>query len=132
MTVFWFRFHKHQISLAVIILVATIFYFAQYLRMLSPQPHSLEAVLPTVFTGSNPNVDLNWHAPKSTQINDLSSVLDGKGTYGFIYDSSWTPDDAYGTYNWCNMPHARVREYNKPADKFELKYVEVVSGMAIL
>ena len=49
------------------------------------------------------------------------------GKYGYIYDSSKTPDDKYGVYNWCNMPHVRKTEYVKASDEFELQYVEVVS-----
>lgn len=79
----------------------------------------------SVVLGSNS--DLKWHHPSKTQINDLNSVLHGEGTYGFIYNTSHTPDEQYGTYNWCNMPHARAKEYQKTAGNYELKYVEVVS-----
>ncbi|KAH8883803.1 histidine acid phosphatase [Thozetella sp. PMI_491] len=72
------------------------------------------------------DVDLSWHAPSQSQINNLTQVLSGTGVYGFIYNSSTTPDAVYGTYNWCNMPHARAREYKKPASEYELKYVELI------
>lgn len=71
-------------------------------------------------------VDLDWHAPAATRINNLTQVLNGEGVYGFIYNTSHTPDDQYGTYNWCNMPHVRKQEYVQVSDGFELKYVEVV------
>lgn len=71
-------------------------------------------------------VDLSWHAPSSTALNDLSQVLSGTGVYGFIYNSSTTPDKQYGTYNWCNMPHVRATEYKKPSPEYKLQYVEVV------
>ncbi|KAI9149144.1 Chitinase [Paramyrothecium foliicola] len=71
-------------------------------------------------------VDIDWHAPAKTDINDLDKVLSAKGVYGWIYDSSETPDDKYGTYNWCNMPHVRSKEYVKAKDEFKLQYVEVI------
>jgi hypothetical protein len=76
-------------------------------------------------------VDLSWHAPNATAINDLSQVIAGSGVYGFIYNSSTTPTDAYGTYNWCNMPHVRATEYKKPSSEYKLQYVEVVSHILL-
>jgi acid phosphatase len=71
-------------------------------------------------------IDLGWHAPKKSWINDLGRVLNGTGTNGFVFDSSQLPDGVeYGTYNWCNMPHVGKEEYVKVADEFELVYVEV-------
>lgn len=72
-------------------------------------------------------VDLSWHAPNATSINDLSQVISGTDVYGFIYNSSTTPGDKYGVYNWCNMPHVRATEYKKPSSEYKLQYVEVVS-----
>lgn len=71
-------------------------------------------------------VDLSWHAPNATEINDLSQVIGGSGVYGFVYNSSTTPADKYGLYNWCNMPHVRVSEYKKASSEYKLQYVEVV------
>ena len=71
-------------------------------------------------------VDLTWHAPNQTAINNLTSVLGGSGVYGFIYNTSQTPDALYGTYNWCNMPHVRPDEYPWPPAQYELQYVELV------
>ena len=74
-----------------------------------------------------PPADLNWYAPKKTMINDLDSVLDGTGIYGYIFDSSTTPSFLpYSTYNWCNMPHVRPQEYIFPDQSYTLKYVEVI------
>lgn len=74
-------------------------------------------------------VDLGWYAPSQTLVNNLTNVVSDStsGVYGFIYDSSYTPDEAYGTYNWCNMPHVRALEYKVPPDEYELVYVELVS-----
>lgn len=72
--------------------------------------------------------DLGWYAPNATDINNLTTVIGGEGVYGFIYNSSNTPVDEYGIYNWCNMPHVRATEYKKPASEYKLQYVEVVSS----
>lgn len=74
-------------------------------------------------------VDLGWYPPSQTVINNLTNVVDTDttGVYGFIFNSSYTPDDEYGTYNWCNMPHVRPLEYVKPSEEYELAYVELVS-----
>lgn len=84
-------------------------------------------------TGTNLSVDLGWYAPSSTYINDLANVVSNttSGVYGFIYNSSTTPDDAYGAYNWCNMPHVRAKEYVVPSEEYELVYVELVCSSAL-
>ncbi|KAF3894860.1 hypothetical protein GTR04_2855 [Trichophyton interdigitale] len=71
-------------------------------------------------------VDGSWHSPNATDINNLDKVLNSDGVYGFIFDSSQTPDKEYGKYNWCNMPHVRPREYPKAPKAYKLQYVEVV------
>lgn len=78
-------------------------------------------------TANAQEIDLGWYPPSSTSINNLTAVLKSQGVYGFVFNTSETPDEQYGTYNWCNMPHVRKSEYVKPADEYELKYVEVVS-----
>lgn len=86
----------------------------------------LSALVPTVRT-----VDTSWNAPNATPINNLDRVLNDKGVYGFIFNSSHTPQREYGQYNWCNMPHVRRSEYEKAPDEYELQYIEVVSGFII-
>lgn len=76
--------------------------------------------------GESRHVDLGWYPPRNTSVNDLDTALHGTGVYGFIFNSSHTPDAAYGTYNWCNMPHVRKREYVKAEAGYKLRYVEVV------
>lgn len=75
-------------------------------------------------------VDLGWYAPSSTDINNLTNVISSttSGVYGFVYNSSQTPDDKYGSYNWCNMPHVRAKEYVVPSEEYELVYVELVKS----
>lgn len=77
--------------------------------------------------GQTVDVDLNWYAPNATAINNLTQVIEGSGVYGFIYNSSVTPAEQYGDYNWCNMPHVRATEYKKASPEYSLQYVEVVS-----
>lgn len=72
----------------------------------------------------NQTVDLSWHAPAQSQVNSLSSAINGTGTYGFIFNSSQGPLD---TYNWCNMPHVNPKTYPRVKDSsYKLEYVEVV------
>ncbi|KAI1324422.1 histidine acid phosphatase [Xylariaceae sp. FL0255] len=87
---------------------------------------STAAAIPTNATSV---VDLEWYPPRNTSINNLTVVGDWantSGVYGFIFNSSFTPDDVYGTYNWCNMPHVRKKEYVRPSEEYELKYIEVI------
>lgn len=71
--------------------------------------------------------NLSWHAPRKTWINDLSEVINGTGTHGFIFNSSQLPPGTpYSAYNWCNMPHVRRQEYPKAMQGYTLEYVEVV------
>jgi hypothetical protein len=87
---------------------------------------SLVALLAPVIA-QNSTVDLSWHAPKKSWINDLSQVLNGTGTHGFIFNSSVLPSGVpYGSYNWCNMPHVRAEEYPVASEEYQLEYVEVV------
>jgi acid phosphatase len=67
---------------------------------------------------------ITHYAPAVTNTNNLTFALNGTGAPG-IFTSSTTPDRQYGTYNWCNMPHVRTREYKVP-EKFTLEYVEVI------
>ena len=70
---------------------------------------------------------LSWHPPNKTAINDLSTVINGTGVSGFIFNSSLTPTGIpYSTYNWCNMPHVRGLEYPRAAKGYKLEYVEVI------
>ena len=89
-------------------------------------------------------VDLSWHAPISSRINSLRSVINGTGTYGFVYNSSTLPEEIpygiltfflsrillahiyLGAYNWCNMPHVRRAEYPQVNSSYILQYVEVI------
>ncbi|KAK0216898.1 phosphoglycerate mutase-like protein [Armillaria fumosa] len=71
-------------------------------------------------------VNVIHYAPRSTNVNNLTYVLNGTTNAPGIFNTSTTPDSEYGTYNWCNMPHVRVREYVTPSSKYTLEYVEVI------
>lgn len=87
---------------------------------------SVTIPLAALISTSSAAVDLKWYPPASTQINDLSSAINGTGVYGYIFDTSSTPEHKYGTYNWCNMPHVRKAEYVTPSNEYKLRYVEVI------
>ncbi len=73
--------------------------------------------------------DLTWHPPNATDVNNLEHVVNGTGIDGFIFNSSITPaTTSYGTYNWCNMPHVRAKEYPRAPQNYKLEYVEIVCG----
>jgi acid phosphatase len=127
MSLAWFRCRGRLLALVAVFLFGTFFCLTRYADMASLRQGSLLALLsaaPAVI-GSDPK--LKWYPPSENKVNCLGCAIDGEGTYGFIFDSSDTPDEKYGTYNWCNMPHARKREYEKPSKEYQLQYVEVVS-----
>jgi hypothetical protein len=92
---------------------------------------SLNIVSAQYYSGSsngscmgNQTVDLTWHAPAQSQVNSLSSAINGTGIYGFIFNTSQGPLD---TYNWCNMPHVNPKTYPRVKDSsYKLEYVEVI------
>lgn len=88
---------------------------------------TLSASSKHITAATKDGTDKTWHAPAQWDVNNLTKALHSEGKYGFIFDSSYTPDEKYGTYNWCNMPHVRRQEYVKPSEEFELQYVELVS-----
>ncbi|TKA22176.1 hypothetical protein B0A50_08342 [Salinomyces thailandicus] len=73
---------------------------------------------------TNTTIDLTWHAPVNSSINNLQTVINGTGIYGFIFNTSQGPPN---TYNWCNMPHVNPATYPRVEDKsYKLEYVEVI------
>ena len=77
----------------------------------------------------NSSIDDMWYPPTPKPINDLDTVINGTGVYGFIFNNSYAPEssDYYGGYNYCNMPHVNKAKYLKAPDDYTLEYVEVVS-----
>jgi hypothetical protein len=80
---------------------------------LSEMPFRLSAALVALRLGiglHGANSEVIHYPPKASNINDITFALQGSGAPG-IFNSSSVPDTDYGIYNWCNMPHARSREY---------------------
>lgn len=69
------------------------------------------------------NVSLEWHAPDKYYVNNLDTVINGTGIYGFIFNSSQGP---LNTYDWCNMPHTNPKTYPRASRDYKLEYVEVI------
>jgi hypothetical protein len=86
--------------------------------LISDRPFELSVVMAAV--------DLSWHAPAQSLINNLTNAISTTGVYGYIYNTSATPDSQYGVYNWCNMPHVRKDIYVTPSSDYELAYVELI------
>lgn len=72
---------------------------------------------------ANLDVSLAWHPPSKNNVNDLDGVINGKGVYGFIFNSSAGSHD---TYNYCNMPRVHPDTYPAAKDGYKLEYVEVI------
>lgn len=70
------------------------------------------------------NVSAVWHPPAQYFVNNLTLTLNSTGTYGFIYNTSQSPQGT--SYNWCNMPHVNPTTYKKPSSDYRLEYVEVI------
>lgn len=118
--------HVHLIVISTLVCAATVFTLFHMLdRPMTLSKYILSLAWAPLAAGQK--VDLGWYAPKQTWINDLSQVINGTGTHGFIFNSSVLPRETpYGTYNWCNMPHVRASEYPKADKQYKLEYVEVV------
>lgn len=118
--------HVLFMALSILVLCCTAFTLFQ----LFDWDINMRTIIPIAFSSvvvaQNSTVDLKWHAPKKSWINDLGLVVNGPGTNGFVFNSSQLPAGTpYGTYNWCNMPHVRSSEYLKADGEFKLAYVEV-------
>lgn len=101
-------------------------------NMVAPVAIMFGWTLPAVATTVAAAVSTSWYAPNVTAINDLNKVLNSVGVYGFIFNSSVTPDQLYGQYNWRNMPHVRKSEYVRAPKEYELVYVEVVGVLFLV
>ncbi len=50
--------------------------------------------------GANTTAELIWYPPVKSDVDTLSTVINGTGIYGFVFNSSQAP---LNTYNWCSM-----------------------------
>jgi hypothetical protein len=118
--------HVRSIAFCAFFLLCTAYTLSQSFGWDINMRYILPLVFGSVAAAQNATVDLKWHAPKKSWINDLGQILNGTGTNGFVFNSSQLPTGTtYGTYNWCNMPHVRSQEYPKANEDFDLVYVEV-------
>jgi hypothetical protein len=67
-------------------------------------------VLLAILVTTSVSAQVVHYPPTSSNLNNLTFVLNGSGAPG-IFNSSVTPEEEYGIYNWCNMPHVRTQEY---------------------
>ncbi|KAK7418428.1 hypothetical protein QQX98_003920 [Neonectria punicea] len=114
-----------QLVLSVVVLASVTLFLGDYFDMF-PSHASLLGLLSASSAALGQTVDLGWYPPRKTQVNSLASAVEGKGIYGYIFNSSETPSHKYGVYNWCNMPHVRKTEYPKASRDYDLEYVEVI------
>lgn len=119
--------HGRVIVFYAFFLSCTAFTLFRALDFSMPSVKSIVPLLWAPLTAAqNSSIDLDWHAPKKSWINDLGQVLNSTGTNGFVFNGSQLPAGIpYGTYNWCNMPHVRSQEYPRASKEYELQYVEV-------
>ncbi|KPI37932.1 uncharacterized protein AB675_3082 [Cyphellophora attinorum] len=71
-------------------------------------------------------IDLSWHPPNATSVNNLTAVLNDSGVYGLLINPVTPSEVPYSTYNYCNMPHVRRQEYQPAPPEYKLEYVEVI------
>ncbi len=55
--------------------------------------------------GTATNVSLSWYAPDASQINNVKSIINGTGVYGFAFNGSQvaSSNTYYGGYNWYSL-----------------------------
>ena len=79
--------------------------------MLTPPCYRLLVLqVVAILVTSSVSAQVVHYPPTSSNLNNLTFVLNGSGAPG-IFNSSVTPEKEYGIYNWCNMPHVRTQEY---------------------
>jgi hypothetical protein len=98
--------NSRLVSYLALCFVCTTFTLSQLFGIDMGNPKALAAAwLPLMAVAQNSSIDLSWHPPNKTWINDLDQVLNSTGTHGFHFNGSKLPfNSSYGTYNWCNMP----------------------------
>ncbi|KAJ4293094.1 hypothetical protein N0V90_008376 [Kalmusia sp. IMI 367209] len=108
-------------------LICATFILSQLFDFDMPSPKAVVALWLPLAATQSATIDLAWHPPKKSWVNDLDQVLNSTGTHGFNFNGSdLPPETPYGTYNWCNMPHVRQEEYPVAVEEYKLRYVEVI------
>lgn len=121
-------YYMYYLPILVILSIITTLLITYLTTMPFPSSSAASLVL-GVFHLARPAIsaiDADWYPPSQRIVNNLTEALEAEGVYGYIYDTSETPDEEYGVYNWCNMPHVRRREYVRAEEGYELRYVELV------
>jgi hypothetical protein len=115
-------------ALAIIMSISSVMLYTFLFYQFSLRA-SVSALVSSAALDKSPSasIDTAWYAPNATWITDLSAVVNGTGTNGFIFNNSLPENVTYGGYNWCNMPHVRRNEYIIPSPEYKLEYVELVS-----
>ncbi|KAK4690182.1 hypothetical protein P7C71_g6539, partial [Lecanoromycetidae sp. Uapishka_2] len=73
-------------------------------------------------------IDRLWNPTSLEDVNDIGTLINGSGVYGFIFNNSYSlvGNKYYGGYNYCNMPHVNSQGYVKAPEDYTLDYVEVI------
>ncbi|KAK9494609.1 histidine phosphatase superfamily [Lipomyces doorenjongii] len=94
--------------------------------MLPPSLPTILATIPLTAAAATSFGTIVHYSPTKSSIGELEAVFNPTtGTNGGYYSASVVPDDVYGAYDYCNMPHARAREYVIPGG-YDLQYVELI------
>ncbi|KAK9432676.1 histidine phosphatase superfamily [Lipomyces doorenjongii] len=94
--------------------------------MLPPSLPTILASIPLTAAAATSFGTIVHYSPTKSSIGELEAVFNATtGTNGGYYSASVVPDDVYGAYDYCNMPHARAREYVIPGG-YDLQYVELI------
>jgi hypothetical protein len=119
--------------IAVILYSVSVYFFSLKTSPLNIVSSTLLSSEPALFNSpsaqddnSDMAVNLSWSPPNATWISNLTNIINGTGTFGFVFSADGPPKGQYGEYSWCNMPHVRTQEYPRVGNDFELIYVEVV------
>lgn len=109
------------------------------------QPHTNQTPDSAPEAATELRGDVAWYPPLRTAINDLESVVNGSGVFGYVFRDTMgdaTSDQTSDAgrrereANWCDMPRVRAEEYVVPQGfedgEWELRYVEVVSRTLLL
>ena len=96
--------------------------------MLTPPCYRLLVLqVVAILVTSSVSAQVVHYPPTSSNLNNLTFVLNGSGAPG-IFNSSVTPEKEYGIYNWCNMPHVRTQEYQCVTSCSPLQYYREITA----
>ena len=83
---------------------------------------AVSVIVPSVTIASeSQTVEREWYPPRESSLSFFGGIPSS-----VINVSDIALDTEYGAHNWCNEPHVRALEYDKPASRYKLQYVEVM------